>query len=1203
MGGDQSADNDPIREPTPDPFGWDTAPPPVFICRWSRFGKYRLLEKIGEGGMGEVWRVWHVAIETERALKLIKPEIARNDEGWKSFEREVRLLIKIGHPNVVAVHDLKRTESAGYIEMELVRGRSLDEILEENNGQRMPLDWIRAIVAQLCAVLQEAHGYGIVHLDLKPSHLMIVDPGHPSEPSRLKVLGFGRSWLLEGGNGLEATTSGDLRGVPTYASPEQVRRTELQEIDTRSDLHSVLPSAAFTSSTVTEEIGTRSDLYSAAAIVYHLLTGKPPFGGSTTDVLAAHLHTPPPRMAAASPGLTIPPAIDRAVMQCLEKDPARRPRSARQLAEMFLDAAPEPTGLPETSPTAGSRAEPPSADASLLDQIIEATRQSDRSPREDLQKLVNEIVRGNAPPDRDVLAKIDDAIRAIEGQLDLTDSPSALARLTALREQLRDLQSRCEGSKSLELLLKSITDRDTRDISAVTRSSVAGTKLYVGNLTDQMSSSDLEQLFDQYGIVVNTEVLVDPATGRSKGFGFVEMASRDDAHAAIAALNDREINGRRLTVNTARPREDRRTVGVHGHGQRQGGYGGPGGGYGGGRRPVQQKTIRRHTDVSFPARVRVGKFYNLRVQIVPAEETLPSGEVRERPRPPAHDATVDLTVPTPVRPEEAPPPIRLIISVAGENFEIDGPNRMELVVPLDGKSPAVPFGMRGQEVGPGRIMLDFAQDGRPVGSVDLTPEVVADVDAPQPLFGPAPAWGALALDLGLGPTTLSPDVVLKVFDHRLSGRPGRLQFVLSSRHPALSDLPVLDGDLGTLDLCTDVAGWVGDQLRAIDALVAHAEPQADDVGRTLATAGFNLYQQLLPPAVQELSWTLRRHGIKTLLILSDDPHIPWELIKPFRADPLTGAIVSEDDFWGESFALAHWLRGRPPASRFSVKRVLGIATTGGGATEGSIPRTESSASEFGSAVGRDMSRIKAGSDPIGASGAPGAGGSAHPEPAAPVDQAELGLGVASLGPLHGQDGFSIGHLPLSAVDEELELLRTLEAVGARVERLPALRGSLRRAFEEGSFDLLHLVSHGSFGGTAHGDASAVLLDDGLFTAAELSPFMAAAMRRVAPLVIFNTCHCGRLGFSLTRLGSWGAQLVQLGCGGFIGALWPVSDRAALVFARALYEELARNCPVAEAVRLARLQVRERYPGDPTWLAYCCFADPMARIEPEMARRY
>jgi hypothetical protein len=347
----------------------------------------------------------------------------------------------------------------------------------------------------------------------------------------------------------------------------------------------------------------------------------------------------------------------------------------------------------------------------------------------------------------------------------------------------------------------------------------------------------------------------------------------------------------------------------------------------------------------------------------------------------------------------------------------------------------------------------------------------------------------------------------------------------------------------------------------VGSLAEQAETSADDASRTLAGVGFNLYEHLLPPAVQELSWTFRQRGIKTLMVLSDDPHIPWELIKPFRANPVTGEIMSEDGFWGESYALAHWLRGRPPVPRLSIARVVGVAAALSGSVPEPIGSAGSVSSESVAASTRDMVRIDASSPGVG---------------------------------LPERSGAAEGLL--AALDEELELLRSLEALGARVERLPALRQTLRQAFEDGSFDLLHLVSHGSFGGCAAGDATAVFLDDGVFTAAELSPRMAGALRRGAPLVIFNTCHCGRMGFSLTRLGSWGAHLVRLGCGAFIGALWPVSDRAALAFARAFYAQLARKCPLGEAVRLARLAVREQFPGDPTWLAYCCFADPTAQVE-------
>ena len=114
-----------------------------------------------------------------------------------------------------------------------------------------------------------------------------------------------------------------------------------------------------------------------------------------------------------------------------------------------------------------------------------------------------------------------------------------------------------------------------------------GSKLYVGNLSYNTTGSDLEQLFAQHGSVTSAEVIQDRDTGRSKGFGFVQMGSDDEAQAAIAALNGQQHDGRALTVNEAKPREDRPRGGGGGGGGGRGGYGGGGGGggrggYGGG---------------------------------------------------------------------------------------------------------------------------------------------------------------------------------------------------------------------------------------------------------------------------------------------------------------------------------------------------------------------------------------------------------------------------------------------------------------------------------------------------------------------------------------------------------------------------------------------------------------------------------------------
>jgi hypothetical protein len=390
-------------------------------------------------------------------------------------------------------------------------------------------------------------------------------------------------------------------------------------------------------------------------------------------------------------------------------------------------------------------------------------------------------------------------------------------------------------------------------------------------------------------------------------------------------------------------------------------------------------------------------------------------------------------------------------------------------------------------------------------------------------------------------------VVLKVFELRHAGAPGRLQFHLYSTHPGLRDLPVLDGDLGAQDLRAEVAAWVENQLAAVDALAQGPGRTAEEVATALAGVGYQLYEQVLPARLQDLCWTFRARGVRTLLVLSDEPHIPWELIKPYRADPASGRVEQEDGFWGESFALTHWLRGRPPAQRLSLRRVAAVAAGAAQAGE-ATPR-----------AARDM-KLE-GSEPLPA--------------AAPAG-------------LPRDPG-------LPSADEEMAVLRGLEAAGATVRVLPARRQPVYEALERGEFDLVHLACHGAFGGGAGADASAVLLEDGSFRAAELSPRLAAGLRGAEPLVFFNACHTGRLGFSLTGLGSWGARLVRLGCGAFLGGLWSVTDRAALAFARAFYESLARGVPVGAAVQQARLRVRDLHPADPSWLAYCCFADPMARV--------
>lgn len=321
-------------ERTPTPSGersdeWDRRPPPVIAKGEEVFGKYRLLEKIGEGGMGEVWLVDNLELDRQSALKLIKPGIAQNDKGWGRFRREARLMAKLEHPNAVAVYDFKRTQSMGYIEMEFVRGRSLDKYLKEQGGKPLPLEWIAGILDQLCSVLQDAHGHldeksgkpkPIIHRDLKPSNLMLVD--RKPAGKNLKVLDFGIAKMIEEDGGQEATLTGagDLLGTPAFMSPEQIRGGWGRDAE--------------------NDIDGRSDLYSVGVMLYQFLTGKPPFRRRDPRALmAAHLSENPPPLKETEPALNIPPAVERLVMHCLEKDPTKRPQSAMELAQKFREAA------------------------------------------------------------------------------------------------------------------------------------------------------------------------------------------------------------------------------------------------------------------------------------------------------------------------------------------------------------------------------------------------------------------------------------------------------------------------------------------------------------------------------------------------------------------------------------------------------------------------------------------------------------------------------------------------------------------------------------------------------------------------------------------------------------------------------------------------------------------------------------------------
>lgn len=275
-------------------------------------GRYQALRLLGEGGMGRVYLARQLDLGRQVVVKVMHDHIAADPKFCERFQRETLLMARFQHPAAVTLYDASLNDPQGpCIVMEYIRGMSLDQLLEKNNGRLSPARVGRLLV-QLCEVLHAAHSNGIIHRDLKPANLMVVDPDTPYE--KIKVMDFGLAKLIDQPTLQQVSITGQdfAVGTPTYICPEQVRG---------------------------EPTDHRGDLYSVGVILYEMLTGQPPFmGNSTMDILLAHATETPKPFEQVGAANRVPEAIETLVLSCLAKDPNHRPASARELAELFETA-------------------------------------------------------------------------------------------------------------------------------------------------------------------------------------------------------------------------------------------------------------------------------------------------------------------------------------------------------------------------------------------------------------------------------------------------------------------------------------------------------------------------------------------------------------------------------------------------------------------------------------------------------------------------------------------------------------------------------------------------------------------------------------------------------------------------------------------------------------------------------------------------
>jgi len=269
-----------------------------------RLGQYTLEGKLGEGGMGVVYRASHAKLRRPTAIKILRPEIAGED-ALRRFEREVQLTAGLSHPSTVAIFDYGRTpQGLFYYAMEYLDGLNLEQLVRVDG--RQPPARVAHILRQICGALGEAHAVGLIHRDVKPANIILSERG--GIPDVAKIVDFGLVKPFEANRSpieLEVTTANFLLGSPLNMSPE-----------------------AITGDTA---IDGRSDLYALGAVGYFLLTGTPVFTGkSVVEVFAHHLHTTPEPPSLRT-GNRVPEDLERIILRCLAKRPSDRYDSAKVL--------------------------------------------------------------------------------------------------------------------------------------------------------------------------------------------------------------------------------------------------------------------------------------------------------------------------------------------------------------------------------------------------------------------------------------------------------------------------------------------------------------------------------------------------------------------------------------------------------------------------------------------------------------------------------------------------------------------------------------------------------------------------------------------------------------------------------------------------------------------------------------------------------
>ena len=269
--------------------------------------RFEVIDFLGQGGMGSVFKAREKSTGTIFAVKLLNPQLVHDEQSVRRFEQEAKAAMHLTHAHLTAVYEYGvGKDDTPYLVMDYLEGTTLETLLESENH----LDSNRAInlFSQLCEAISYAHLKGVIHRDIKPANIMVMQRGEGVEYAKLFDFGIAKVLPNQAIDFTQdMTQTGDLYGSPLYMSPEQCKGLPLDE---------------------------RTDLYSLGCVIYKSITGKHPFEGKNfVDTVVKIITTEAAPASTVNPSEKLPKGLDQVVARCLAKDPAFRYRNASLLQD------------------------------------------------------------------------------------------------------------------------------------------------------------------------------------------------------------------------------------------------------------------------------------------------------------------------------------------------------------------------------------------------------------------------------------------------------------------------------------------------------------------------------------------------------------------------------------------------------------------------------------------------------------------------------------------------------------------------------------------------------------------------------------------------------------------------------------------------------------------------------------------------------